>query len=184
MTSPSTPERGGDVAGRRPALSHGVLSCGWRDLAWPREVGDGGAIAKGEHVGAACNREVLVHDEASSFERQAQGGDQGVRRDPRAPHQRMGRHERPVREREVSLGGVLYASIVTDLDPAFAKYLQGDLAQVLAELGQDPGCDVHQEPTHLPGAQRRVVTDGLLREELRLGGELRTGVPRPYHHEG
>src|SRR5215216_5120789 len=69
------PERGGDVAGRRPALPHGVLGCGWRDLAWPREVGDGGAIAQGEHLGEACNREVLVHDEASSVERQAQGGD-------------------------------------------------------------------------------------------------------------
>src|ERR687889_826506 len=180
----STPERGGDVAGSCLALSHGVLGGGGRDLAGSCEVRDGGAVAKGEHVGAARNREVLVHDEASSVERQAQGGDQGARRDPRAPHQRMGRHERPVREREVSLGGVLYASTVTDLDPAFAKYLQGDLAQVLAELGQDPGCAVHQEPTHLLGAYRWIVTDGLPREELRLGGEFRPGVSCAYHDEG
>src|ERR687889_718048 len=115
------PERGGDVAGRCLALSHGVLGGGWRDLAGSREVRDGGAL--------------------------------DARTEP-------------------------------DLDPAFAKYLQGDLTQVLAEFGQDPGCDVHQEPTHLLGAYRWIVTDGLPREELRLGGEFRPGVSCAYHDEG
>ena len=79
-------QRGGDVTGRGDALPLCVLGRLGGELARTGEVGHGGRVPDGEHVGVIARLQRVVDDQPPALHSKPDFGNERGRRNARGPH--------------------------------------------------------------------------------------------------
>ncbi len=176
-------EGGGDVVGADLALPPGVLGGHRVERARVLQIGHGGRVAAGEHLGPARHLERGLDQQPAALQGEPGGLGERVGADADAPHQGAGVDELAVGEQHALGGGLLHGGAHPHVDTAFAQHLVGGAGEPFVQLGQDLLRHVEEQPARAhPGAQR-VLLHQLIGEHLPLRGDLGAGVAGADHHE-
>lgn len=177
-------DRRGDVAGRDGAVPPGVLRGHGRVAAGVVQIGYGGGVSAGEHLGVARHLQVRVDEEPTAFHGLPDAFDEGVRPHSDAPHEGAGVDELAVGQQDTVVRGLLDGGAHAHLDAPLPQHPVCGAREPFVHLGQHPRRDVEQQPARLPAVRQGPLADLCLGVALSLRRDLGAGVAGADHHEG